>query len=62
MKARSPATLTLLVQKSCQNCGYLPTDKAVRGGGYSADKFVVGPAGGQKLVNETVKRIHALWN
>jgi len=62
IKARSPAVMTLLVQLSCQNCGYLPTDKAVRGGGYSADKFVVGPKGGQVLVDETVKQLSALWN
>jgi hypothetical protein len=61
MKARSPAVLTMLVQLSCQNCGYLPTEKAVGGGGYSADKYVVGPDGGQVLVNETVRRIQALW-
>jgi len=61
MKARSPAMLTLLVQLSCQHCGYLPTAKAVQGGGYSADKFVVGPEGGQVLVDETLRRIDALW-
>ncbi len=61
MKARSPAILTMLVQLSCQNCGYLPTKKAVQGGGYSADKYVVGPEGGQVLVDETVRRIQALW-
>jgi len=61
MKARSKAVLTLLVQLSCQNNGYLPTEKAVKGGGYSADKFVVGPKGGQVLVNETVKTINELW-
>ncbi|HIJ53859.1 MAG TPA: right-handed parallel beta-helix repeat-containing protein [Planctomycetes bacterium] len=61
MKARSKAVLTLLVQLSCQNNGYLPTEKAVSGGGYSADKFVVGPKGGQILVNETVKTINELW-
>ena len=38
------------------------TEKAIRGGGYSADKFVVGPQGGQVLVDETVKRIEALWD
>jgi len=53
--------LTLLVQLSCQHCGYLPTAKAVQGGGYSADKFVVGPEGGQVLVDETLRRIDALW-
>jgi hypothetical protein len=62
IKARSRATLTFLVQLSCQHCGYLPTEKAIRGGGYSADKFVVGPEGGQALVDETVKRINGLWD
>ncbi len=62
MKARSPAVLTFLVQLSCQHCGYLPTQKGVEGGGYSADKFVVGPKGGQVLVDETVKQLNALWN
>ncbi len=61
IKARSKAVLTLLVQLSCQTNGYLPTEKAVKGGGYSADKFVVGPKGGQILVNETVKKINDLW-
>ncbi len=62
IKARSHAVLTLLVQLSCGHCGYLPTDKAVKGGGYSADKYVVGPKGGQVLVDETVKQLIALWN
>jgi hypothetical protein len=61
IKARSQAVLTLLVQLSCQNNGYLPTEKAIKGGGYSADKYVVGPEGGQVLVNETVKTINELW-
>lgn len=62
IKARSPATLTFLVQLACQNNGYLPTEKAVKGGGYSADKFVVGPKGGQVLVNETVALIRSMWD
>jgi len=61
MKARSPATLTMLAQLSCAGCGYLPTKKAVEGGGYSADKYAVGPEGGQILVDETVRQIQALW-
>jgi hypothetical protein len=61
IKARSKAVLTLLVQLSCQNVGYLPTERGVKGGGYSADKFVVGPQGGQILVNETVRTINELW-
>jgi len=62
IKARSPAVLTLLVQLSCQHSGYLPTEKAVKGGGYSADQYVVGPKGGQVLVDETVRQLTALWN
>jgi len=61
IKARSPAALTFLVQLSCQHCGYLPTQKGVAGGGYSADKYVVGPTGGQVLVEETVRQLEALW-
>ncbi len=62
IKAQSPAILTFIVQIACQNGGYLPTAKAIKGGGYSADKFVVGPKGGQQLVNETLKHINELWN
>ncbi len=62
MKARSKAILTLLVQLSCQHSGYLPTERAVKGGGYSADKYLVGPEGGYKLVDETVKLINEMWN
>ncbi len=61
IEAKSQAALTMLVQLSGANCGYLPTEKAVKGGGYSADKFVVGPVGGQVLVEETVKEINRLF-
>jgi len=61
MKARSKAVLTLLVQLSCMDCGYLPTERGVRGGGYSAEQFVVGPEGGQKLVNETVRAVNGMF-
>jgi hypothetical protein len=60
-QARSPAVLTMLVQLSSGNSGYLPTDRAVKGGGYSADKFRVGPEGGQVLVEETIRQINALF-
>lgn len=59
--ARSPAILTLLVQTAGAHSGYLPTARAVKAGGYSADKFLVGPEGGQVLVNETVKELKALF-
>jgi len=61
IQARSPAILTLLVQLSSGNSGYLPTARAVKGGGYSADKFRVGPEGGQVLVEETLRQIKALF-
>ena len=59
--ARSPAAPTLLVQLSGGASGYLPSDRAVPGGGYSADKFRVGPEGGQVLVEETVRQINTLF-
>jgi len=61
IKARSKAVLTLLVQLSCQHSGYLPTERAVKGGGYSADNYLVGPEGGYKLVDETVRCINEMW-
>jgi len=61
IQSRSQAALTFLVQLSCQHSGYLPTEKAIKGGGYSANKYIVGPEGGQILVNETVKRVNELW-
>lgn len=62
MKVRSKAVLTFLVQLSCQEDGYLPTERAVKGGGYSADNYLVGPEGGYRLVDETVKRINEMWD
>ncbi|MHC4743782.1 MAG: hypothetical protein ACYS8Z_17845 [Planctomycetota bacterium] len=62
IKARSPAALTFLVQTACQVCGYLPTAKAIEGGGYSAEKFIVGPEGGQMLVEKTVRLTKEMWD
>ena len=61
MQARSNAVLTFVVQTCCHASGYLPTVRAVQGGGYSADKYLVGPEGGRVLVDESVKHINALW-
>lgn len=61
IQSRSQATLTLISQLSSMGCGYLPTKQAVEGGGYSADQYLVGPYGGKLLVDETVKRINAMW-
>lgn len=62
IESRSPAILTLLVQLSGSNSGYLPTARGVSGGGYSADQFVAGPAAGQMLVEETLARINQLFS
>jgi len=61
IQARSEAVLTFVVQLSCQHSGYLPTARAVRGGGYSAERYVVGPEGGRVFVDECVAQINALW-
>ena len=62
IKARSPALQTFVVQLVGPG-GYVPTARAVRGGGYSAiaESNVVGPEGGQALVDETTELIHSLW-
>ncbi|MEI6782957.1 MAG: neutral/alkaline non-lysosomal ceramidase N-terminal domain-containing protein [Verrucomicrobiota bacterium] len=61
IQARSPAVPTMLVQLCGGASGYLPSARAVQGGGYSADKFRVGPEGGQVLVEETLRQIQALF-
>ena len=42
---------------------YLPSDRAANGDGYGVviQSNVVGPEGGEMLVEETVKRINAMW-
>ena len=62
MKARSRAVQTFVVQLVGAG-SYLPTEKAVRGGHYSAvvHSSLVGPAGGSVLVNRTVEIINSLW-
>lgn len=63
MRARSRALQTFLVQLAGPGT-YLPTERAVRGGGYSAvvQSSVVGPEGGQELVERTVGLINSLWH
>jgi len=62
MKARSKAVQTFLIQLVGSG-SYLPTEKAVKGGHYSAivHSSRVGPEGGQVLVDRTVEAINALW-
>ncbi|MCL2117631.1 MAG: hypothetical protein FWH27_04285 [Planctomycetaceae bacterium] len=56
MKARSPAVQTFVIQLVGDG-SYLPTERAIRGGSYSAiiQSTPVGPEGGQVLVDETLK-------
>jgi hypothetical protein len=65
IQARSPAGQTVLIQlASPKDFGYyVPTSRALRGGGYSAivEQSLVGPEGGQALVERTVQTIHELW-
>jgi hypothetical protein len=63
IKARSKALQTFVLQLTGGPSSYLPTPRAVQGGGYSAvvQSTQVGPEGGQALVDRTVELIGALW-
>lgn len=61
MKGKSKANQTFVVQLSGDYGDYLPTSRAILGGQYSALVSVVGPEGGQILVDETVKLINEMW-
>ena len=63
IQARSKALQTFVIQLVGAG-SYLPTEKAVRGGSYSAivQSNVVGPEGGQILVDRTVELINGLWS
>jgi len=62
MKARSEAVQTFIVQLVGPGT-YLPTEKAIRAGHYSAvvHSSLVGPEGGNVLVDRTVSIINSLW-
>jgi len=74
IEARSPAVQTFLIQLAAtgrQHAYYLPTPRAMAGGAlddkpftnYSATAMnnMVGPEGGQVLVDRTVETIQELW-
>jgi len=63
IKARSKAELTFLAQLTCGRGGYLPTRKSVAGGGYGASVTdgLVGPDGGDALVERSVELINELF-
>ncbi len=74
IQARSPAVQTFLIQLAAtgeQHAYYLPTPRAVAGGALDEKPFtnysatvmnnMVGPEGGQVLVDRTVEAINDLW-
>tara|TARA_R110002095_G_scaffold80197_2_gene68882 strand:+ start:6333 stop:7793 length:1461 start_codon:yes stop_codon:yes gene_type:complete len=63
MKARSPALQTFVIQL-CGRGTYVPTERAIAGGGYSAtiESNTVGPKGGQVLTDVTVESIKDLFD
>lgn len=63
IKARSLAEQTFLIQLANGTEGYLPTEKAEKGGHYSAflSSGTVGHVGGEQLVRETLKNINELF-
>lgn len=66
IQGRSPAVQTFLIQLAAplDFAYYLPTERAVKGGGYSAEVThnLVGPEGGAVLVDRTVDAITALFS
>jgi hypothetical protein len=62
MKSLSEALQTFVIQLAGSGT-YLPTDRAVAGGGYSAiiQSNRVGPEGGQVLVEQTLTLLNSLW-
>jgi hypothetical protein len=63
IKARSNAAQTFLVQLANGAKGYLPTERAVRGGSYGAmpASCMASPNGAQQLVEATVRAINELF-
>ena len=64
IKSRSRAAQTFVIQLTGGGpCCYVPTKRAVQGGGYSAvvQSNLIGPEGGQVLVDRTVQLINGLW-
>ncbi len=63
IKARSRAKQTFITQLCCGGLGYLPTEKAEKGGHYSAyiSSGNVGHIGGDQLVRKSVQEINKLF-
>ena len=66
IQRQSPYELTFIVQLAQMGgtpSGYLPTERAVASRGYSAEpySYSIAPAGGDTLVEETVKELRRLY-
>ena len=63
IQARSKAVQTFVIQLAGPDTYYLPTEKAVRGGSYSAipASNLIGPEGGQILTDKVTELINSLW-
>ena len=62
IKGRSPAVQTFLVQLTGSG-SYLPPSRSVAGGSYGAvpASTLMGPEGGQELVEKTLEMINSVW-
>jgi len=63
IQAHSKALQTFVVELVGGGNAYLPTEKAIKSGGYSAivESNLVGSEGGQMLVDRTLRLINNLW-
>ena len=63
IKTRSKAMATFVMDLADGDGAYMPTAKAIQGGGYSAviQSDPVSAEGGQMLVNETLRMIESVW-
>lgn len=63
MKARSKSKQTFIMQLTCNSLGYLPTEKAEKGGHYSAyiSSGNIGHEGGDLLARRTVTEINEMF-
>ena len=62
IKGRSSAIQTFIVQLSGSG-SYIPTPRSIEGGAYGAvpASTLIGPEGGQELVEETLELINSVW-
>ncbi|MCK9414584.1 MAG: hypothetical protein M0Q53_19935 [Prolixibacteraceae bacterium] len=61
IKGRSPAIQTFLINLANGSNGYLAPARSTAGGAYGAAGAIVGPDGGQELVEKTLGHINSEW-